>query len=267
MPVIEAGQWRIDYTDDGDGRPVVLIHSAVSGNRQWRRLTEDLKDHRRVLAINLFGYGETSPWPAGRVQSMEDQAGLVAALCDTLDGPVDLLGHSLGGAVALKAAIGLGGRVSKMALFEPNPFHLLRTEGKDDGYAEARALSDFVHQFGGRGEWEAVAKYFTAYWIGEGTWEAMDAPRRATFLKTLSSNVAEWDAVIEDTTPLDAWRGLETEILIAWGANTRRSITDLVAIFRAAYPGWRDVEIAGVGHMAPLLQPELVNPVLVDFLG
>ena len=151
MPVIEARQWRIDYTDDGDGRPVVLIHSAVSGNRQWRRLTEDLKDHRRVLAINLFGYGETSPWPAGRVQSMEDQAGLVAALCDTLDGPVDLLGHSLGGAVALKAAIGLGGRVSKMALFEPNPFHLLRTEGKDDGYAEARALSDFVHQFGGPG--------------------------------------------------------------------------------------------------------------------
>lgn len=267
MPVIEAGEWRIDYTDDGDGPPVVLVHSSVSGNRQWRRLTEALKDRRRVLAINLFGYGETSRWPDGRVQSMTDQAGLVAALCDTLDGPVDLVGHSLGGAVALKAAIGLGGRLSKMALLEPNPFHLLRTEGKEEGYAEARGLMDFVKKFGGRGEWEAVAKYFTAYWIGDGTWEAMDAPRRATFLKTLSCNTAEWDAVIEDTTPLDAWRDMEAEVLIAWGAKTRRSVTDLVDILRGAYPGWRYVEIADAGHMAPLLQPELVNPMLVDFLG
>ncbi len=35
---------KIDYTDYGKGQPVVLIHSSVSGNRQWRALTEELKD-------------------------------------------------------------------------------------------------------------------------------------------------------------------------------------------------------------------------------
>ena len=63
MPVLSKGRLKIDYTDEGDGEPVVLVHSSVSGNRQWRALTEALKDRYRVLAINLFSYGETTPWP------------------------------------------------------------------------------------------------------------------------------------------------------------------------------------------------------------
>ena len=63
MPVMSKGTLKIDHTDDGQGQPVVLIHSSVSGNRQWGPLTEALKDRYRVLAINLFGYGETTPWP------------------------------------------------------------------------------------------------------------------------------------------------------------------------------------------------------------
>jgi pimeloyl-ACP methyl ester carboxylesterase len=63
MPTLSKGNLRIDYNDDGQGQPVVLIHSSVSANRQWRPLTEILKDRYRVLAINLFGYGETTPWP------------------------------------------------------------------------------------------------------------------------------------------------------------------------------------------------------------
>ena len=58
MPVLSSGSLKIDYNDDGQGQPVVLIHSSVSANRQWRPLTELLKDRYRVLALNLFGYGE-----------------------------------------------------------------------------------------------------------------------------------------------------------------------------------------------------------------
>ena len=53
MPVRDRGDLRIDYSDDGHGRPVVLVHSSVSGNRQWRTLTETLGDRYRVLAPNL----------------------------------------------------------------------------------------------------------------------------------------------------------------------------------------------------------------------
>ena len=55
MPVDSKGTLRIDYTDEGQGQPVVAIHSSVSANRQWRALTEARKDRYRVLAVNLFG--------------------------------------------------------------------------------------------------------------------------------------------------------------------------------------------------------------------
>jgi hypothetical protein len=44
MPVLSKGSLKIDYTDDGQGQAVVLVHSSVSGNRQWRSLTEALKE-------------------------------------------------------------------------------------------------------------------------------------------------------------------------------------------------------------------------------
>ena len=97
MPVLSKGRLKIDYIDEGRGQPVVLIHSSVSANRQWRALSEALRDSYRVLAVNLFGYGETTPWPGTSPQSLYAQAQLVTALCDEVASPVHLVGHSFGG--------------------------------------------------------------------------------------------------------------------------------------------------------------------------
>ena len=71
MPVLSTDDWNIDYVEVGTGNPVVLIHSSVSGNQQWQSLSEALKDCHRVLAVNLFGYGDTTPWPENAVQTHE----------------------------------------------------------------------------------------------------------------------------------------------------------------------------------------------------
>src|SRR5262245_11053067 len=139
MPILSKGRLRIDYTDDGAGQPVVLIHSSVSGNRQWRALTDALKDRYRVLAINLLGYGETTPWPGTGPQSLYAQAQLVVALGEELGAPLHLVGHSFGGSVALKAADLLGSRVGSLILLEPNPFYLL--EPSRPGRTSKRARS------------------------------------------------------------------------------------------------------------------------------
>ena len=71
---------RVDYLEAGSSGPVVmLVHSSVSGARQWRRLMGELKDQFRVRAVNLFGYGKTPAWAAETIQSLDDQARLVEA--------------------------------------------------------------------------------------------------------------------------------------------------------------------------------------------
>jgi pimeloyl-ACP methyl ester carboxylesterase len=97
---------------------VMLVHSSVSGARQWRRLMENLKDRFRLRAVNLFGYGKTPPWPADAMQSLDDQARLVEAALPPNAGEIYLVGHSFGGSVAMKTAARLAGRVGRLVLLD-----------------------------------------------------------------------------------------------------------------------------------------------------
>lgn len=270
MPVIEHEGWRIEFSDDGAGPPVVLLHSSVSGNRQWRRLIAELRDEYRVLAVNLFGYGETTAWPGNRPQRLDDQVGLVSAVISAAcgsDTQVRLVGHSMGGAIALKTAAMLGARVTKLALFEPNPFHLLALEGRREAYGEATALRDHVKLHGDRDEWMEAAPQFADYWLGEGNWKAMAPERQEAFAAAMHSNYHEWDAVMGETATLAEWSGIAAETLLIRAAQTRRPIVEIVELLRGACPHWRYAEVDDGGHMAPLVRPDLVNPVIAGFFG
>jgi pimeloyl-ACP methyl ester carboxylesterase len=238
----------------------------VSGNRQWRALMEALKDRYRVLAINLFGYGETTSWPGTAPQSLYAQAQLVLALCEEAGTPVHFVGHSFGGSVALKAAMLLGPRVESLILLEANPFYLLKQNGRTQAFLESRALRDHVKCFGALGEWPKVAQRFADYWLGDGSWDAMPEKRRVVFAESLSPNFYEWDAVMEEETTVEQCRTLAAKTLVVSDAGTRFPIREIVDIFTEACPHWIFRTIPEGGHMAPLTRPELINPIVRTFL-
>lgn len=266
MPVLSKGSLKIDHTDDGQGQPVVLIHSSVSANRQWRPLSDSLKDRYRVLAINLFGYGETTSWPGNSPQSLYAQAQLILALCEELDSPIHLVGHSFGGSVALKAAVLLGPQLGSLILLEPNPFYLLRQGGRTHAFLESRALRDHVKCFGSLGDWPRVAERFADYWLGDGSWSSMPDKRRAAFAESLPPVFHEWDAVMDEQTTIEEWKTLTSRTLVVSDKATRLPIREIVDIFTQACPHWSFRSIAEGGHMAPLTRPELINPIVREFL-
>jgi pimeloyl-ACP methyl ester carboxylesterase len=266
VPVLSKGSLKIDYTDDGDGEPIILIHSSVSANRQWRALTEILKVRYRVLAVNLFGYGETTPWPGTSPQSLYAQAQLIRALCEELGAPVHLVGHSFGGSVALKAALLLGSRIGRLILLEPNPFYLLKQNGRIPAFLESRALRDHVKCFGSLGEWTKVAELFADYWLGDGSWAAMPEKRRITFAQSLAPNFHEWDAVMDEQTTVEDLKTISAKTFVVSDAATRRPIVEIIAILRRTCPHWEFRLIPEGGHMAPLTRPDIVNPIVSSFL-
>jgi pimeloyl-ACP methyl ester carboxylesterase len=239
----------------------------VSTNRQWRALTETLKDRYRVLAINLFGYGETTPWPGTSPQSLYAQAQLILTLCEGLETPVHLIGHSFGGSVAIKTAMLLDARVKRLILLEPNPFYLLKQNGRRQAYLEARSLRDHVKCFGSLGDWGKVAERFADYWLGEGAWSAMPEKRRAAFLDSLPPNFYEWDAVMEEQTTVEELKTIPARTFVMSAAATRLPIRKIVDLLAKSCPDWVFRTIPEGGHMAPLTHPELVNPIIQDFLN
>jgi pimeloyl-ACP methyl ester carboxylesterase len=258
----------VDFLQAGSSGPlVILVHSSVSGARQWRRLMDDLKDRFRVRAVNLFGYGKTPPWPGDAAQTLDDQAALVEAVLPEDSDRICLVGHSFGGSVSMKTALRLAGRVDKLVLLETNPFYLLEQAGRVDAFAEAMELRNCIKRFGALGEWATAAETFADYWGGQGTWRNMSPERRAGFAEALKPNFFEWDAVTNETTSAEDWAALlPRKTLLICDPSTVLPIREIAAILHSSCPEWAYAEVAGGGHMAPLVRPDLINPIVASFL-
>jgi pimeloyl-ACP methyl ester carboxylesterase len=95
---------RLRYAVGGAGPPVVLVHGLGGTIENWRALAPPLAEEHRVLVPDLPGHGRSSPLPEARNLDPLSDAALATAAAEELDGAV-WIGHSLGGVVALRAAV------------------------------------------------------------------------------------------------------------------------------------------------------------------
>ena len=196
---------QVDFIEAGSGAPVILVHSSVSGARQWRRLMADLQADFLVRAVNLFGYGKTPPWSSDGAQRLEDQAALVEAALPPDAEKLCLVGHSFGGSVAMMVA---AHSTRGVVLLEPKPFYLLRQAGHAAAFAEIMALRNLVKTRGPLGAWSEAAEGFADYCGGAGTWQKMPIERRQIFAEGLKPVFFEWDAVMNETLTATQWAEL-----------------------------------------------------------
>lgn len=102
----------------GDAVPAVLVHGFGGDRDSWMVLEPLLAEERTVVALDLPGHGAS-----GRDVGAGTVAALAAILVGTLDalgfGKAHLVGHSLGGAVALAAAAAEPGRAASLTLVAP----------------------------------------------------------------------------------------------------------------------------------------------------
>lgn len=259
---------NVECLEAGAGPHVVLIHSSVAGAGQWRQLMKDLSGQFHLMAINLYGYGATDTWDDQRNQTLDDQASLIGEVLPDPQCRFSIVGHSFGGSVAMKAAAMFADRVDRLVLIEPNPFYLLSLEGRQAAFAEAVSLRDCIKEHGATGDWKTAAAVFADYWTGKGSWTAMSDDRQAKFATALQPNYHEWDAVMNETTPLAQWRdSLPSRTTVISAEDTVRSIAEIVALLNTACPHWHFEKLAKGGHMAALTRPEAMTPLIKAALG
>jgi pimeloyl-ACP methyl ester carboxylesterase len=102
---------RLRYLVAGDGEPLLLVHGLGGSAANWLALAPLLLPGRRLIVPDLPGHGGSDPLPAAA--SLTAYADSLAAL---LEGPAAVVGHSLGGAIALRLAIRRPELVSALVL-------------------------------------------------------------------------------------------------------------------------------------------------------
>lgn len=110
---------RLHYRDLGSGPAMVMIHGLSGQIRNFSALAEDLARDHRVILVDRPGSGY-SVFKGNGDRGLAGQAQLILQLIDALglERPL-LVGHSLGGAVALAAAIRHSGKLGGLALLAP----------------------------------------------------------------------------------------------------------------------------------------------------
>ena len=116
---------------EGEGPPLVLVHGIGASYLSWRLVVEMLNENHRVLAPDLVGFGFTPPH--GRKTTVQHNALVLIEFIRLLcDGPVTLIGNSMGGLVSMLAAVKRPAIADRLILVNPAlPVINLRSISRD----------------------------------------------------------------------------------------------------------------------------------------
>ncbi|MBN1416229.1 MAG: alpha/beta hydrolase [Bacteroidales bacterium] len=118
---IEFLQTKLHALSEGDGFSLVLLHGYLESMNIWDDFAARLKQHFRVIRMDLPGHGESGP--VAPAHSMEIMAESVKTVLDALSvNKCLLVGHSMGGYVTLAVAEAMMEKLYGFCLFHSTPF-------------------------------------------------------------------------------------------------------------------------------------------------
>lgn len=132
---LETARLRVHALTSGPdgGTPVLFVHGNVSSSTFWEETMLRLPAGFRGVAVDLRGYGDTERKPIDATQGMDDHAADVLAAADALGlDRFHLVGHSMGGGVAMKVLLAAPARVRSLVLVDSvSPYGYGGSKGAD----------------------------------------------------------------------------------------------------------------------------------------
>ena len=240
-----AGQIHVDDDGSGDRVPVVFIHSFAGSGRHWSNQLDHLRPERRAIALDLRGHGESEAKADDNV-TIDDLGGDVATIVDTLGlRRIALVGHSIGGSVAVAYAAAHPDQVAGLLL--------VGTPGRMPMQQADQVISAMSSNY---------ADTMSSYW-DRLLADATPATRARIERERESMPQATAMALIRASfayDPLPALRDYPGLVMTA-------TIGDSPADLHKQLPDAPDASVSGTSHWVQLDRPDEFNRILDTFLA
>lgn len=251
----------------GDGEPLVLLHGLATTRAIWSPVVTALAGTRRVVSVDLPGFGESAPVGAGF--ELEAVASRIARglAARGIPAPFDLVGHSLGAGVALTLAATRPHAVRRLILVAPAGLTSLPRAGSralaalvDPLLAGRRALAPLTDLRWGR-------RLLLGFAVADG---ATIPPTQARMMLSASAGATRSSAALlaiteADLRPLLAQARIPLGVI--WGASDRTVPVRLAQVVRDTRPDAEVVVIERAGHVAMVERPEAFTAALEGLLS
>jgi pimeloyl-ACP methyl ester carboxylesterase len=264
---------RVRYRIGGDGPVILLIHGITGSSAQWATTIELLESDFTVIAPDLLGHGESAK-PRGDYSLGAYASGLRDLLAWLEVPAATVIGHSLGGGIAMQFAYqfpercerlglvnsgGLGREVSLLlrAAALPGAELVLPLIAANWSRSVGVAVSDFVGRLGLR-LGSDIAE------MGRGYASLIDGEARSAFLHTLRAVVEPGGQRVNASDRL--YLAEEVPTLIVWGERDPMIPVKHAYTAHEAMPGSRLEIFSDAGHFAQLDEPVRFAAVLSAFM-
>jgi pimeloyl-ACP methyl ester carboxylesterase len=261
----------IVYTRAGSGPTMLLIHGLGGTRRTWRALIPALAGAFTVIAPDLPGHGDSDP-PAGDY-SLGAHACAMRDLLLALGHPrASILGHSLGGGVALQFTYQFPERTDRLVLISsgglgPEVTLMLRAATLPGAGAVVAGLSKVPAALTQQlfRVLPALIARSDAHSLAEGLRGLAGNRQRTAFVRT-AHTVLDWRG---QTVSATRQTGLLSDIpvLLAWGADDKTIPPHHQHAFAERVPHARTIEIPAAGHYPHETASSQVAAVLTAFLA
>jgi pimeloyl-ACP methyl ester carboxylesterase len=244
-----AGSLAVDDGGRG-GLPVVFLHSLAGNSTHWSRQLDRLRPSRRAVALDFRGHGDSEPARDGDYTIAALSGDVETVLTGIGIDRYALVGHSMGGSVALAQAARDPDRVAGLLLVDPN--------GDPRQYP-----ADEIRAFLAALDSPAYPSVIREFWTGIG---GPNPPVRDRLLADLARTARE--TVIGALTAVMAFD--PTPALAGWTGPTLSLVTpsnDGPGSLHRLGAGFPHRVISGTGHWIHLDRPDEFDRLLDEFLA
>jgi pimeloyl-ACP methyl ester carboxylesterase len=237
-------------------RIVLALHASLAHGGAFAPLAAQLPQVT-LETPDLLGHGRAEPWDQ-RFDYHSACTRAILAKADVLaaqaGGPIDMIGHSFGATVVLRAALERPELVRSMVLIEPVFFAAARADGAAEyrAYAADHALFMALMQ---QGQVEEAAALFHGHWGDGRDFSALPAATRAYITHRLPLIEAQTGALLEDSGAMMGYLRLEScpvPTLLLRGTQSPPVIRAIHRALALRLPNIQEAQIDGAGHMLAL---------------
>jgi pimeloyl-ACP methyl ester carboxylesterase len=236
----------------GGPRLTLALHASLAHGGAFRALAAQMPD-RAFVCPDLPGHGESPDWD-GSADIHDISTAAVADLLAEL-GPVDLLGHSFGGTVALRLALARPDLVRTLTLVEPVLFAAARGMPEwEDNLACTTAFDAALK----RGDLVGAARAFLGVWGGPGGYEALPQSARDYVTRRIGLIRASEPALSGDAAGILPPGRIETlalPVALVAGEKSPPITHAILRTLAARMPRAETTVVPGAGHMSPITHP------------
>ena len=256
----------LDWGADGD-RPFVMLHGIHGQAREWDRLAEAVRATHRPLAPEMRGHGDSARNPSGQYSILEYVADLGKFVASLRLGPVSMMGHSLGGIIAIALAAMNPDAVERLIVVDIGPD--MGDEGlnsiRESAGSRPRVFADLDSAFRWASEKNSLAdesemRHRLEHGLKSGTdgleWRYDPAVDSILDSAGGDGSAMLWELWSSITQPTLIIRGDQSDLL------TSETAHQMASRAQNASP----VEVPNSGHLAPVDNPDFFCETVREFL-